>query len=362
MEKKHLTYSRRALRQFGGVDPSIRALEKDALATSKLGFTIKDSHAAATCYRDAQKMQKEASKRAGKHSTWLRNLESSRQDTERTMLNRSLSICMEEFDQEWKHKKVIMEAHCEHLLATVRERAEAQRHYLEKKYEVERILPVKYSSATRDAIKQGVKLAAGECYDEVIRLHSKLDAAQKQEEELWLKKNEERQEAGRRKLEALLQQEWTTIEEKVSGIRSAFVLQHHKAKDVLLQRCKNLTQDMNSAFSREWHARPEVAISAKVSNKSRIHVCSTFAGSLLQQQKIGSAFDLPSVCCIHFGDAELVGTSKDYAAVHEFDVSEGPKSPPRPHFPARKALAKPSVSLAALEESVALAALEEVSH
>ena len=147
-----MTYSRRTLRQFGGVDPSIRALEKDALATSKMGFTIKDSHAAATCYRDAQKMQKEASKRAGKHSTWLRNLESSRQDTERNMLNRSLSICMEEFDQEWKHKKVIMEAHCEHLLATVRERAEAQRHYLEKKYEVERILPVKYSSATRDGI------------------------------------------------------------------------------------------------------------------------------------------------------------------------------------------------------------------
>jgi hypothetical protein len=150
MEKKHLTYSRRTLRQFGGVDPSIRALEKDALATSKMGFTIKDSHAAGTCYRDAQKMQKEASKRAEKHSTWLHNEESSRQDTERKMLNRSLSICMEEFDQEWKHKKVITEAHCEHLLATVRERAEAQRHYLEKKYEVERILPVKYSSATRD--------------------------------------------------------------------------------------------------------------------------------------------------------------------------------------------------------------------
>lgn len=39
--------------------------------------------------------------------------------------------------------------------------------------------------------------------------------------------------------------------------------------------------DVERAFKREWHAMPEVAKSAKNSNKSRIKSSLTFAGSLL---------------------------------------------------------------------------------
>jgi len=137
-------------------------------------------------------MQKEAAKRADKHSSWLHNEEVLRQETERKMLNRSLALMLDEFKSEWKHKKTLLDEHCERLMMTVsagddnntaipapscdcaqllcvvlqsfeslyacqvRERAEAQRHNLEKKYEVQRVPPVKYSTNTRDMVKQVV--------------------------------------------------------------------------------------------------------------------------------------------------------------------------------------------------------------
>ena len=88
------------------------------------------------------------------HATWLRNEETARQETERKMLNRSLSVMLDEFKEEWKQKKKVVEAQCEKLWESTRERAEAQKIQLEKKYEMERIPPVKYSTTTRDLIKQ----------------------------------------------------------------------------------------------------------------------------------------------------------------------------------------------------------------
>ena len=166
---------------------------QEALASSKLGFTLKDSHDAVHCYRNAEKMQREAARRSEKHSNWLHNEETLRQETERRMLNRSLSVQLDEFKDEWKHKKTLMDEHCERLMDTVRERAEAQRHNLEKKYEMERIPPVKYTSNTRDIIKQGKKLAAAECYDDVILLHNRLDAGKRREEEQWIQNIKDRQ-------------------------------------------------------------------------------------------------------------------------------------------------------------------------
>jgi len=50
------------------------------------------------------------------------------------------------------------------------------------------------------------------------------------------------------------------MEEKVAGIKSTFEKQHKKAKDILMQRCKNLTADLDAAFKREWHQTPEVPV------------------------------------------------------------------------------------------------------
>jgi uncharacterized membrane protein YgcG len=263
---------------------------------------------------------------------WLRNEENARQETERKMLNRSLLIFQDEFKEEWKHKKKLMDEHCERLLSTVRERAEAQRHHLSKQYEVERIPPVKYTSNTRDIIKQGKKLAAAECYEDVILLHNRLASGKKLEEQQWIDNIRQRQAAGRQLLEEKIAQEQKSMEEKVAGIRSAFEKQHVKAKDILMQRCKNLTVDMDAAFKREWVQRPEVAISAKLSNKSRIHTSATFRGSLLQQKTLGGSIDLPSVCQLQFGEGELTGTAADYHAVHAFDIYDGPNRPPRPQI------------------------------
>jgi hypothetical protein len=262
--------------------------------------------------------------------SWLRNEENARQETERKMLNRSLLIFQDEFKEEWKHKKKLMDEHCERLLSTVRERAAAQRHHLSQQYEMERIPPVKYTSNTRDIIKQGKKLAAAECYEDVILLHNRLASGKKLEEQQWIDNIRQRQAAGRQLLEEKIAQEQTSMEEKVAGIRSHFEKQQVKAKDILMQRCRNLTVDMDAAFKREWVQRPEVAISAKLSNRSRIHASATFRGSLLQQKTLGGAIDLPSVCELQFGKEELTGTAADYHAVHAFDIYEGPKRPPRP--------------------------------
>ena len=39
---------------------------------------------------------------------------------------------------------------------------------------------------------------------------------------------------------------------------------------------------------------------------------------------------------MQFGDEELTGTTKDYDAVHAWDIYEGPKSPPKPIFASPK--------------------------
>jgi hypothetical protein len=305
---------------------------QDAKAESRLGFTFADPHDAVHSYRKAEHMQKEATRRSEKHAAWLRNEESARQDTERKMLNRSLSVILDDFKEEWKQKKKVMEAQCEKLWESSRERAEAQKIHLEKKYEMERIPPVKYSTVTRDLIKQGKKLADAEYFEDVIVIHNRLDAGKRKEEEQWVQNIKDRQATGRAHLEEKLAQEAASTEERVSGLRAAYEKQHALAKDVLMQRCKNLTHDMDAAFKREWFQTPEVAKSAKYSNKSRIHRSATFYGSLLQDKMLGGSLDIPSVCGMQFGDEELTGTKADYDAVHAWDVYEGPKSPPKPHF------------------------------
>ena len=116
------------------------------------------------------------------------------------MLNKSLSMMLDDFKEEWRHKKTLIEEQCTRLEQAVRERAEAQRHHLERKFELQRVPPVKYSSSTRDMIKQGKKLADAQCYDEVIRLHSKLDKIQTAEQEQWLAKVNAKQAHGRKAL------------------------------------------------------------------------------------------------------------------------------------------------------------------
>ena len=156
MEKKHLTFSKRTIRQHGGVDPSIRSLKKDALASSKMGFTLADPHDAVHCYMAAERMEREAQKREKAHASWLRKEEETRQGNERRMLNKSLAILLDEFNDEWKHKRTLVDEEITHIQQAVRERADAQRHFLEKKYGKERIPSVKYSTFTRDMIKQAM--------------------------------------------------------------------------------------------------------------------------------------------------------------------------------------------------------------
>lgn len=156
MEKKHLTFSKRTIRQHGGVDPSIRSLKKDALASSKQGFTLADPHDAVHCYMAAERMEREAEKREKADAAWLRKEEETRQGNERRMLNKSLAILLDEFKDEWKHKRTLVDEEITHIQQAVRERADAQRHFLEKKYGKERIPSVKYSTFTRDMIKQAM--------------------------------------------------------------------------------------------------------------------------------------------------------------------------------------------------------------
>ena len=61
-----------------------------------------------------------------------------------------------EFKDEWKHKRTLVDEEITHIQQAVRERADAQRHFLEKKYGKERIPSVKYSTFTRDMIKQAM--------------------------------------------------------------------------------------------------------------------------------------------------------------------------------------------------------------
>ena len=176
---------------------------------------------------------------------------------------------------------------------------------------------------------QGKKLADAQCYEDVMVIHRKMEAVKQQEEEQWLIDARERQERGRQQLEVALAREQVAAHEKIASLQSKYEKARAKAKDVVMQRCKNLTHDMDAAFRREWLARPEVAVSAKISNPSRTKTSATFLGSLTQDKRLGDAIDLPSICQAHFGEAELTGTLKDWDAVHAHDIHNGPLAPPK---------------------------------
>mmetsp|Transcript_18254 Transcript_18254/g.41498 ORF Transcript_18254/g.41498 Transcript_18254/m.41498 type:complete len:141 (+) Transcript_18254:957-1379(+) len=103
-----------------------------------------------------------------------------------------------------------------------------------------------------------------------------------------------------------------------------------------MQNLKNLSTDMERAFAREWVARPELSISAKVSYKSRNTTAATFRGSLLQEKALGGQkYDIPSLTKLHFDDDELTGTIEDAKAIFKYDVHRSAKQgrPPRQETP-----------------------------
>lgn len=77
--------------------------------------------------------------------------------------------------------------------------------------------------------------------------------------------------------------------------------------------------DVERSFKREWFARPEVALSAKHSNKSRNQTSMTFLGSLLVDRLAGGKYDLPSLSQLHFGGDEVTGTRSDLAIAQKMD-------------------------------------------
>ncbi|EKX39106.1 hypothetical protein GUITHDRAFT_114767 [Guillardia theta CCMP2712] len=279
---------------------SRRVIRKEAHASSVKGFETEGSREAVRFYMNAEKKALEATEREKKMMEILRADEKSRQESETKMLNRSLGIKMQEFEEEWLHKRKEMETHCASLLEAVNEKAEAQRHHFEEHVAAERIPPVKFSPLIRDMIKQGKKLAQAEMYNDVLLLHKRVEAGKMQEEESWKKSILDKQEVRRKQLEQKIAQEKRNVDEKITGIRSTFEKSYVNAKDVLMQNLKNLSTDMERAFAREWVARPELAISAKALG--------------------GQKYDIPSLTKLHFDDDELTGTADDARAIYKYDV------------------------------------------
>lgn len=340
MEKKHLTYACRTIRPNGGVDITVSQLRKEAREVSMSGFLAADPADAVACYRRAERRGHEATERKTAMQNWLRQEEIARQQAETKMLNRSLGIRIHKFQDEWAEKRSEMEETCKHLLDSVQESAEAARLHLERQLERERVPKVKYRPMTRDGIYHAKILSEAGMFDQVITLHNRLQDGKKKEEEDWEKATLLRQTKRREELERKLEEEIDNMEEKVARIRGAFEKKMVKAKDEVMQNCKNLTLDMEAAFKREWFARPEVATSAKKSRKSRIKTCATFMGSITQERAIGGKHDLPSVSRLHFEDQETEGTSRDLPIVRRLDVTDySPRSKSSP----RSALSLPNI-------------------
>eukprot|EP00285_Hemiselmis_virescens_P000729 CAMPEP_0173416308 /NCGR_PEP_ID=MMETSP1356-20130122/85321_1 /TAXON_ID=77927 ORGANISM="Hemiselmis virescens, Strain PCC157" /NCGR_SAMPLE_ID=MMETSP1356 /ASSEMBLY_ACC=CAM_ASM_000847 /LENGTH=344 /DNA_ID=CAMNT_0014378615 /DNA_START=17 /DNA_END=1052 /DNA_ORIENTATION=- len=319
MEKRFLTYRARTLRPHGGVDPTVSQLKKDAMENTVLGFTLEDGDAAGRLYNYSKHSSEEAELRTRKQKEWLVKEEKQRQQEERSMLKRSLGLRVKGFEGSVKTEHAVTEQHCEKKLKDAQEKAEAERQILERKLERERVLPVKFSPGVRDEIECGKKFAKAQKYDLINKMHKKLEKEKSEEREAWFQELQKRKEIAKRNLEARLQKDIEAVEEKVAVIKNTFDKRVHKQRNQLQLNCGNLLTDVERAFKREWNARPEVAVSAKYSNKSRNSTSMTFLGSLLVDRQVGGKYDLPSLSQVHFEGEALSGTKKDQDVTEKMD-------------------------------------------
>jgi len=295
------------------------------------GFRASDPTEAVSWYKRAERKALEAVDRKSTMAAWIKQEEMARQQAESKLLNRSLSIKLQKFQAEWAEKKTTMEKSCDVLIATNAERADAERIHLEHQLEREKIPKVKYRPKTRDGLVHAMILSKCEKFDQVVTIHNRLQGGKKQEEDDWAKEMVAKQAARRTELEEKLAREEHILQERVLRIRGAFEKRMAKAKDEVMQNCKNLKLDMEAAFKREWFSRPEVAVSAKKSRKSRVTSSATFMGSIMHTRALGGKHDLPSVSRTHFDEeehTELDGSLRDSHIVRRLDVSD--LSPPPP--------------------------------
>ena len=111
-------------------------------------------------YRKAEIIDNKAKERQAAMAQWLRDEEKHRQETEMKMLKRSLSVRMQNFQEEWAEKRRVMEEEVTRTLAEASEFCEAEKMHLEHRLSKQRLKPVKYSPEVRDRLIQTAKLCA----------------------------------------------------------------------------------------------------------------------------------------------------------------------------------------------------------
>eukprot|EP00292_Cryptomonas_paramecium_P007739 CAMPEP_0113697648 /NCGR_PEP_ID=MMETSP0038_2-20120614/22253_1 /TAXON_ID=2898 /ORGANISM="Cryptomonas paramecium" /LENGTH=343 /DNA_ID=CAMNT_0000620687 /DNA_START=46 /DNA_END=1073 /DNA_ORIENTATION=- /assembly_acc=CAM_ASM_000170 len=312
MEKKFLTYSKRTIRPFGGVDPEIRGLREEASRTSLQGTLSNSLTVTERSIKRADALYQKAQEKEEAMAQWLRDEENHRQQLERRMLNRSLSVRQQSFQEEWAEKRKDLQEEIARMQAEAQESCDAEQHHLEHRLSKQRLKPVKFSPEVRDRLIQTTKLCNAHEYQQAIYEISLLKDKRAEDLQRWEGHNRHLKEVERQLLERRVQQELRANEERCTVQKHRFEREHAAAREVLALSCRNLTKDLEAAFQREWHTRPEVPISAKVSSKSRTQTSATFLGSRLQESVVGT-YDLPSVSQLHFEGEMLDGTIRDQA-------------------------------------------------
>jgi len=264
-------------------------------------------------------MSREAAERKRKQHEWLVSEENSRQQEERRLLNKLLNIRNKKNSEEAHARRGETEEDCARRLEALQERSEALRQNLERRLQRERPIIVKFSTDVRDRVQYGKKLATAQRFDMISKMHKKLEMDKRHEAELWEQKLYREKDYKRAMLDEQLARELKHVEEKVAGIQDNLEKKLEKQKSLLAHRCRNLSSDMEGAFTREWHARPEVKISAKHSKKNANTSSATFLGSLLQDRAEGGKYDLPSLSRTHYNGEHLTGTKQDLAATQKYD-------------------------------------------
>mmetsp|Transcript_57159 Transcript_57159/g.130897 ORF Transcript_57159/g.130897 Transcript_57159/m.130897 type:complete len:405 (-) Transcript_57159:329-1543(-) len=314
MEKKYLSYSVRALRPNGGLDPLPRQMRKEALQASISGFSLNDPAEALRMYETAKLKQQRASELEISQADFLVREEEGRQENERRLMMLSMKARKEQLDKEWERKKEQVEIHCANILEGLDERAAATIQRVERQEASVRLPPVKVHSKTRDMNIAGRKMAKAQQYQEVLNLHETLGKSMTRESTRWIQAAEDKSKHRKVLLAERQARDRASCEERVAGIYNNFLHEREKAEQCMAMNERNVQSDMERAFKREWVAPPEGARVIKITRKSRSTTSSVFRGTIMQNALLGEhGHNIPSMS--RAWNAEIKKSEEEEASI-----------------------------------------------
>mmetsp|Transcript_23060 Transcript_23060/g.36931 ORF Transcript_23060/g.36931 Transcript_23060/m.36931 type:complete len:358 (-) Transcript_23060:56-1129(-) len=302
---REITFSRSHLRPHDGYDPDVRKLRRKVVEIARKKQV--------QAYMQAKTLLETAEGKEQGMRDKVRAEELGRQGKERVNLAEAFKMRALSFDEEWAHKRKVIQHEVADKRKGFEDRVEGQTTALElqinkkantniKLFKGSPIPPVIFSSLVRDDRQIEARQAEAGNFEIATRYNNSLKHQMQSETKRHEQNCANVITQKHRLLTERLAQERHDMEDACDRMCLAFELKYSIAQQRQKQSIKNLTHDSEHAMAMEFCAAQEVRYSLTQSRtqpksyQSRPKTSSTFMGRNLMEKAGRGAMDVPSVC------------------------------------------------------------------